>query len=74
MEFNEKQFTRCPDGTLVAEASDLQLKSTLPRLQVRGSSTELSLFQFDRADFHNGEVTGWRYRSNSGGKLLIIND
>lgn len=63
-----KQFTRCKDGTLVAEISELRLSRypssfTLQNVPEEGMHRT---FRFVDVDLSGDDVVGWRYEEMDG--------
>lgn len=64
-----KKFTRAKDGTLVAEISDLQLKSAPPRtitLNNVPKEGQGRSFTFVGTDESEGDIAGWRFEEMAG--------
>lgn len=68
MILDAKKFSKSSDGTLVAEASDLQLQG-LPRSFTLRNCPEDGMhrnFHFMEADRNGDEVAGYRYEEDIG--------
>lgn len=74
MVFNASQFSMSKDGTLVSEASDLQIVVPIEFITVVDGA-ERRAFRRVGVDANDGDVMGWRYRELAkAANLLIIND
>lgn len=77
MRLNIEKFTKSEIGVLVAEASDLGIRTPERSIFVDGfpavgSSTVFNLYQVD-TDASHEDIYGWRFRCGAQ-QLLIIND